>query len=133
MFNPNVTPDSVLEAAIPYFKTRDSRVVLRSMSGIWEKTDNGYVVRICYGSTRPPRCAWFLVSSDTKSVVRMSDEEAKPYNNRTLAKRRRPQQTCVTTVDYSDICGMRLSLSFNLSSWHFDAAQVTAFAPSGLI
>ena len=51
MFNPNVTPDSVLEAAIAHFKTTDNRVVLRSMSGIWEETDNGYVVRICYGNT----------------------------------------------------------------------------------
>ena len=83
MFIPNVTPDSVLEAAIALFKTTDNRVVLRSMSGIWEEADNGYVVRICYGNTRPPRRAWFLVSSDAKSVVRMSDEEAKPYNQGT--------------------------------------------------
>ena len=80
MFNPNVTPDSVLEAAIAHFKRMDHRVVRRSMSGIWEETDKGYVVRICYGNTRPPRLAWFFVSSDAKSVVRMSDEEAKPYN-----------------------------------------------------
>ena len=83
MFNPDVTPDSVLEAAIAHFKTSDNRVVLRSMSGIWEETDNGYVVRICYGNTRPPRRAWFFVRSDAKSVVRMSDEEAKPYNQGT--------------------------------------------------
>ena len=83
MFNPNVTPDSVLEAAIAHFKTTDNRVVLRRMSGIWEETDNGYVVRICYGSRRPPRSAWFFVSSDAKSVVRISDEEAKPYNKGT--------------------------------------------------
>ena len=83
MFNPNVTPDSVLEAAIAHFKTMDHSVVVRSMSTIWEETDNGYVVRICYGNTRPPRRAWFFVSSDAMSVVRMSEEEAKPYNQGT--------------------------------------------------
>jgi hypothetical protein len=82
MFNPNVTPDSVLDAAIAHFKTMDNSFVVRSMSGIWEETDNGYVVRICYGNRRPPRRAWFFVSSDAKSVVRMSDEVAKPYNQR---------------------------------------------------
>ena len=49
------------------------------MSGIWEETDNGYVVCICYGNRRPPRRAWIFVSSDAKSVVSMSDKEAKPY------------------------------------------------------
>ena len=63
MINPNVTPDSALEAAIAKFKTRDNRVVLRNMSGIWEKTDNGYVVQICYGNTRPPRRHGFLLAA----------------------------------------------------------------------
>jgi hypothetical protein len=83
MFNPNVRPDSVLEAAVAHFKRTDNSFVVRSMSGIWEEIDNGYVVRICYGNTRPPRRAWFFVSSDAKSVVRMSEEEAKPYNKGT--------------------------------------------------
>lgn len=80
MFNPNVTPDSVLEAAIAHFKTTDNGFVVRSMSGIWEETDNGYVVCTCYGNRRPPRRAWILVSSDAQSVVSMSDKEAKSYN-----------------------------------------------------
>ena len=67
MFNPNVTPDSVLDAAIAHFKTMD----------------NSFVVRICYWGRRPRRRAWFFVSSDAKSVVRISDEEAKPYNKGT--------------------------------------------------
>ena len=82
MFNSNVTPDSVLEVAIAHFKTTDNSFVVRSMSGIWEETDNGYVVCICYGNRRPPRRAWFFVNSDAKSVVPMSEKEAKPYNQR---------------------------------------------------
>ena len=78
MFNPNVTSDSVLEMALAHFKTMDHSVIVRRMSGIWEETDSGYVVQICYGNTRPPRRAWFFVSSDGKSSVRMSGEPAKP-------------------------------------------------------
>jgi hypothetical protein len=42
----------------------------------------GFVVRVCYGDTRPPQRAWFWVSADFTTCRTLTFEEVAPLGER---------------------------------------------------
>jgi hypothetical protein len=72
--------NAVVEAAAKHFVATEGGKVIRGMNYIVDQTENGFIVRICYGETCPPSRSWFFVSKDGLSVTRLSDEESQPYH-----------------------------------------------------
>ncbi len=54
---------TLVVSAIREFETAGRRAI-RGMCSIIGEEARGTVVRVCYGDTRPPRRAWFVIGPD---------------------------------------------------------------------
>ena len=72
-----------LNAAHTHFQICSGMEPNRQMSSILHSAENSFVIRICYGATRPPSRAWFRVSDDTRQIEELSFDDVVRYGEKT--------------------------------------------------
>ena len=71
-----------LDAARVHFQSRSREKVHRHMSSILHSDDNDFVIRICYGNTRPSSRAWFRISRDTRKIEELTFDDVLQYGEK---------------------------------------------------
>jgi hypothetical protein len=69
-------------AAIRRFESAPDRSAHRGISSVLHSDELGFVVRVCYGHTRPPGRAWFRVSRGAADVQELSFDEVRQYGEK---------------------------------------------------
>ena len=73
---------SAVEAAVRHFDATTGKHAHPGISGVIGEREGNFVVRICYGNTKPPGRTWYVVGSDGSVIEELSFEEAKRFDEK---------------------------------------------------
>ena len=69
-----------MAAALSFFKSQHDEEPSMGMTRVIHADEERMIVRVCYGSTRPPRRKWFAVSLDAQRVNPLRSGEARQFD-----------------------------------------------------
>lgn len=73
---------SAVEAAVRHFGAATGKQARSGISGVIGEREGNLVVRVCYGNTKPPGRAWYLIAPDGAIAGELSFEEAQGFGER---------------------------------------------------
>ena len=73
---------AAVAAALEHFEATTGQVAHRSGSDVIGEDARGVLVRVCYGSSRPPGRAWFAVGGDGSVNAELTYAEAAAFGER---------------------------------------------------